>query len=77
MRHTGVQPTSPHWGSRAQDLRVNLRAGISQESRLVASLENGKIDSPSHFPQSDSACAQEGFSDQEEMCYWPLALGEP
>ena len=77
MRHTGVQATSPHWDSRAEDLGVNLRGDFTGKRTRGFSGKSGKIEPPSHFLQRDSACAQEGISDQEEMCYWPLAVGDP
>lgn len=57
---------------------VGKPEGISPESPDFWLLwESGKIEPPAHLLQGDSACAQEGFSDQEEKCYWPLALGAP
>lgn len=67
VRHTvGVQATAPHWGSKAEDLQVNLR-GFHRKAQTPGFSGKSGIEPPPHWLQSDAACAQEGFSDQK-MC---------
>lgn len=70
-RYAGHMPTMAFQSIKL----VRELEGISQASPIFWLCgKSGKIEPPLHLLQSDSACTQEGFSPQREMCYRPLAL---